>query len=202
MSRTKLGKDIIFVGDKSLTIKRIISLCKTRNQWTDYMESILDLVTIEASSNGENQNSIRQISLTTESYPFRICDIPLPRCKSGFVYFLISVRTCSFTYIGECKCIVNRLANHNSGHGSSSTIPSHQRPYAILGYIGGFNGTDKTFRRFIERRWKEKRDELIREGINDPREWFRSGSYVISSLDDRLYSKEKRELRMIELFRT
>ena len=202
MSRTKLGKDVIFVGDKGQTIKRIVSLCKTRNQWTDYMESILDLVTIEASSNGENQNSIRQISLTTESYPFRICDISLPQCKSGFVYFLISVRTRSFTYIGECKCIVNRLANHNSGHGSTSTIPSHQRPYAILGYIAGFNGTDKTFRRFIERKWKEKRDELIREGINDPREWFRSGSYVISSLDDRLYSKQKRELRMIELFKT
>lgn len=134
------------------------------------MESILDLVTIKTSSNGKSQNNIRQPSLTTESYPFWICDIPLPQCQSGFVYFLISVRTRSFTYIGECKCIVNCLAYHNSGHGSTSTLPSHQRPYAILGYIAGFNSTDKTCCCFIERKWKEKRDELIIEGIPGPRE--------------------------------
>ena len=145
LSRTRLGQDIIFVGNKEETINLIIRLCQTHNQWTDYMENILDLVTLGEESHTEMTTP----SLTTESYPFRICDIPLPQCRSGFVYFIISVKTRNFTYIGECKCIVNRLRQHNSGYGSSSTTPPHNRPYAILGYIAGFNGTDKSFRKYI-----------------------------------------------------
>ena len=96
---------------------------------------------------------------------------------------------------------MNRLRNHNSGNGSASTTPSHRRPYAILGYIAGFNGCDKSFRRLIERNWKEKRDFLIQQGNFDPRQWFRIGRNVIGDLDDRLYRKEKNELRIIELFK-
>ena len=62
----------------------------------------------------------------------------LPQCKTGFVYFLISARTRDYTYIGECKCLVDRLYQHNSGHGSKSTTPAHRRPFAIMGYICGF----------------------------------------------------------------
>ena len=197
LSRTRLGKDVIFVGNKEETINLIVRLCKTHNQWTDYMENILDLITIDEDSHTERATP----SLTTESYPFRICDIPLPQCKSGFVYFLISVKTRNFTYIGECKCIVNRLRNHNSGHGSSSTTPAHNRPYAILGYIAGFNGTDKSFRKYIEDTWKAKRDFLRSQGIEDPRRWFQIGAAVIDELDDDLYKEKKKELRIIELFK-
>ena len=72
MSRTKLGKDVIFVGNKQSTINRIIALCQRRNQWTDYMENILDLVTLKPQQSiEENQNNVQiTSSLTTESYPF------------------------------------------------------------------------------------------------------------------------------------
>ena len=50
--------------------------------------------------------------------------------------------------------------------------------------------------------WKQKRDHLINEGCEDPRIWFRSASTVIALLDERLYSKEKSELQVIELFKT
>lgn len=196
MSRTKLGKDVIFVGDKQSTINKFIALCQRRNQWTDYMESILNMVTLKVTSNTESQkNSQRIPTLTTQYYPFRICDIPLPQCKSGFVYFLMSPRTQSYTYIGEYQCIIHRLAKHNSGHGSLSTIPSNQRPYAIFGYIAGFNGADRVFRRVIEKMWKEKRDFLIESGNEDPIEWFRSAKDVIFRLDDRLYAQQISELR-------
>ena len=39
MSRTK--KDIIFVGDKEVTIKSLTILLKTLSQWTDYMKKFL-----------------------------------------------------------------------------------------------------------------------------------------------------------------
>ena len=123
LSRTKLGKDIIFVGNMEETINSIIELIQTRNQWTDYMEIILNLVTLKIPSEEETNNVMIPPLLTTETFPYRICDIALPQCKSGFVYFLISVRTRNFTYIGECKCIISRLRNHNSGYVSASTAP-------------------------------------------------------------------------------
>ena len=53
LSRTKRGKDIIFVGNKVQTINAIVSLCKTKHQWTDYMENILNLVTLKPYSDQE-----------------------------------------------------------------------------------------------------------------------------------------------------
>ena len=156
------------------------------------MENILSLITID-------DNERNMPTLNHESYPFRICDIPLPRCKTGFVYFLLSVRTQDYTYIGECKCIITRSNQHNSGHGSKSTTPSNRRPYAVLGYICGFNGAKKALRRQLEKQWKEKRDFLKIQGINDPKEWFRCGKNVIQDLDDDEYQKEKEELRFVEL---
>ena len=202
LSRTNIGKNVIFVGNKQQTIDAIIALVQTRNQWTDYMENILDLVTLKLPSDESSQDDrVQQIrSLRTTSYPFRICDIPLPQCRSGFVYFLISVRTRNFTYIGECRCIVSRLTKHNNGYGSSSTTPLHGRPYAIFGYIAGFNNAEKRIRRYIEQKWKEKRDFLISQGCDNPREWFRSGVSVIDELDDS-FATQRRELRLVELFR-
>ena len=194
LTRTKLGKNIIFVGDKNETIDSIIKLVQSRSQWTDFMENILSLVTI----NDYNINETSSLNLT--NFPYRVCDTSLPQDSSGYVYFLISIRTQDYIYIGECNNIISRLNQHNSGHGSSSTTPFHRRPYAIMGFIYGFNG-NKNLRRFIEKLWKEKRDYLTNQGINDPKCLFQSGKNVICELDDTLYSKEKKELRFIELFK-
>ena len=164
------------------------------------MESILDLVTIRSPGADGNQQDWPPSPLQINTFAFRICDIQLPQCQTGFVYFLISVRTCNFTYIGECKCIISRLRNHNSGHGSSTTTLSHRRPYAIFGYIAGFNGANKSIRHHIEHKWKEKRDYLISRGIDDPHNWFRIGSSVIEELDASL-TNVKEALRLVELFK-
>ena len=201
LTRTKRGRDIVFVGSKEETIRTIIRLVQTRNEWTDYMESILDLVTMKLVLNDAIDMDLSPPSLTTQTFPYRICNIALPQCQSGFVYFLISVRTLTFTYIGECKCIITRLRKHNSGYGSTSTTPYNKRPYAIFGYIAGFNDANKTLRRLIERKWKEKRDYLISQGIEDPRQWFQIGTIVIEELDRTSFSKEISELRLVELFK-
>jgi hypothetical protein len=40
-----------------------------------------------------------------EVYPYRISDISLPDDDSGFVYFLVSVKNCGRTYVGQTKNI-------------------------------------------------------------------------------------------------
>ena len=117
LTRTKIGKNVIIVGDMQETINAIISLIQTRIQWTNYMENILDLITV-----GENIEE-RVPILNYRSFPFRICDISLPQSKTGFVYFLISVRNLDYTYIGECSFITKKLYHHISGYGSTSTAP-------------------------------------------------------------------------------
>ena len=52
-SRTRIGENTIFVGDKTSTINTLTSLIQQRNQWTDYMEMVLNLVTI----NGTTENN-------------------------------------------------------------------------------------------------------------------------------------------------
>ena len=174
-------------------------LIQMKSQWTDYMEEVLKLITLHPQNNNENQPQ-RQRQLSQLHYPFRICDLPLPQCNTGFVYFLVSIRRQTYSYIGETNCIRERLKQHNSGYGSSSTEPSYLRPFAVIAYICGFNG-ERTLRRHIEQKWKERRDILIQNGINDPRQWARSGNDIIEDIDVDYFAIERSELRLVLLFR-
>ena len=46
-----LAKDTIFIGDKEETLDALVDLIQCRTQWTNYMEKILRVVTI----NGEDE---------------------------------------------------------------------------------------------------------------------------------------------------
>ena len=73
--------------------------------------------------------------------------------------------------------ICRRIQEHNGGVGSISTEPLHLRPYALFAYICGFDGkTDLLF--YIERIWKERRDRLIRQGVNDAKSWALCGEEI------------------------
>ena len=195
LSRTKLGKNVIFVGDKEGTLDSLVELVQKRTQWTDYMETVLNLVTVNSRANPP----VRQ--MTQSSFPFRICDVSLPQCNTGFVYFLISIRRQSYAYIGETKEIRRRLNQHNSGHGSSSTTPSYLRPFAVMAYICGFDGS-RPLRLFIEKKWKEKRDLLILNGNNDIKDWAKSGADAINEINATAFpNSNKSELRLVLLYK-
>ena len=49
-SRTIIGRNTIFVGDKTSTIDALTSLILLKNQWIDYMESVLQLVSVNSES--------------------------------------------------------------------------------------------------------------------------------------------------------
>ena len=161
------------------------------------MEDILGLVTIN--SNITNNPDRRNRVLTTSSFPYRIKDMTLPQCNTGYVYMLISIKDINFTYIGKTMCIRTRIQQHNSGVGSMSTQPPHLCPYALFAYICGFNGrNDLLF--YIERIWKEKRDQLIRNGIDNAKSWALSGDEVINNLDEENFGVNPSDLTLVCLF--
>jgi hypothetical protein len=176
LSRTKYARNLIFVGSKRSTIWALQDLLQVRSKWSDYIDDVLKLVTVD--EGGENDHRV----MTQREFPFRICDVELPACRTGYVYFLISVRSMDYTYIGQTMCIRTRLRSHNSGYGSSSTEPVHLRPFALMAFICGFDGR-KRLREFVEYMWKQRRDQLIRRGIHDPRMWVRCGEDVIREVN-------------------
>ena len=103
LRRTKFVKNTIFVGDKNDTLGALTQLLTRKTQWTDYMEDILDLVTINSdiNNNPERRNRV----LSASSFPYRIKDMTLPQCNTGYVYMLISIKDMNFTYIGKTMCI-------------------------------------------------------------------------------------------------
>ena len=180
LSRTKTAKDTIFVGNKSETLSALKAILMNKSQWSDYIENVLNIVTINSTAD----NPLPRRVMNQNAFPFRICDIALPQCRTGFVYFLISVKQRSFTYIGQCKCLRQRLPQHNSGYGSESTAPAELRPYAIMAYICGFDGENLSLRLHIEREWKLIRKRMNARGINDPRQWARAGESVIQAVNN------------------
>ena len=180
-SRTKLGKDTIFVSNKDDTLKALKSLLTRKTQWTDYMEDVLDIITVNSSVNQNEHQVESNRTFTQTSFPYRICDVSLPDCNTGYVYMLVSIKDSSFAYIGKTNSIRTRITQHNTGIGSTSTEPIHLRPFALYAYICGFNGNqDLMF--YVERQWKEKRNRLIRNGVNDINAWARCGSEVIACM--------------------
>ena len=93
---------------------------------------------------------------------------------------------------------------HNSGNGAIERAPAYLRPFALLSFVCGFGGTRRDLRYYIERKWKERRDELIGQGINDFREWALCVKDVINRIsgEDRQYQfgVSRTDLMVVQLF--
>ena len=179
LSQTTLAVNSIFVGDKNETLQTLKQLLTRKTQWTDYMEMILDLITVY--ENEEEGRTPRNV-MHTDTFPYRICDMSLPQCNTGYVYMLISLVDQSFVYIGMTTCIRKRVQQHNSGVGAVSTEPLHLRPYALFAYICGFD-LRKDLMSYVEHAWKVKRDHLVRDGVNSPMAWAQVGAQIVTEFD-------------------
>ena len=117
LSRTTTSKMTVIVGEQSFAVNKIWELITMANQWTRYTANILEMISL-------NSSSIQQQSVfgLPEFYPFCLNDgAILPTDSTGFVYCLVSKNNPDYIYIGETKCLTQRLIQHNSGSGSSST---------------------------------------------------------------------------------
>jgi predicted GIY-YIG superfamily endonuclease len=81
-------------------------------------------------------------------HPYSFKSIPIPKNAAGYVYILVSCRDKTTTYVGRTMDLVKRLHQHNSGHGSKHTLPEERRPFALIGYVTGFEGSVKTMHAF------------------------------------------------------
>jgi predicted GIY-YIG superfamily endonuclease len=203
LSRTKLAKNSMFIGPKNDTLDALQSLLTKKNQWSDYIEEILSLVTINhqetaTATIGNNNNN----SMSMNSFPYRICDIPLPEVASGYVYMLVSLRHRNYTYIGTTKCIRTRIQMHNTGNGAVGTAPAYLRPFALFAYICGFPNNRTDLRYSIENRWKERRDYLISQGQNEIKSWAFAGKDVITNIEDNAqqFGVNQSDLKLVCLF--
>ena len=53
ISRTRDPKRNVFVGNKNDTLNALRNLLRTRTQWTDFMEYLLDIITVKNGSEGD-----------------------------------------------------------------------------------------------------------------------------------------------------
>jgi hypothetical protein len=127
----------------------------------------------------------------SEVYPYRISDIPLPDKDSGFVYFLVSVKDCGRTYVGQTKNISQCLEEHNKGWGAMETAEPQYRPYAVAGYICGMQHIDKRGRKSLEQRWKKFILESKSWGKIDVFTWVLLGERVVESYNSYQVDEEK-----------
>ena len=199
LTRTKKAEDIVFVGHKEDTLRALTSVLLSRTQWTDYIDHVLSIITISTNTNHE----VMVRPMNQNDYPFRICDISLPSTRTGFVYFLMSVKDRSFTYIGQTICIRERLPQHNQGYGSSDTSPENLRPYGVLAYICGSKLENKEFRLYLERRWKMNRDYFIGLNNREPRVWAREGGIktIEHALQSNYFTVLNNDLKLVVLFK-
>ena len=201
ISRTKLAEDTIFVGDKESTLNAMVSILLVRTQWTDYMETILRVITTNYEEENNDSAPVRA-TMTHSSFPYRMNDVFLPTDCSGYVYMLISLRLHDYYYIGKTRDLHQRMRSHQSGHGSRSTQPEHLRPYAYFAYICGFNGNEAMMF-YIEDQWKRNINRLLQHGINDPKSWARRGGEDVLNLDLSNFGVEdtRSELRLVLLYK-
>ena len=59
LSRTKLAKNTIVVGQKEDTLKAFRSLVCKQTQWSDHMEAVLDIITLNRDNERETKSDKR-----------------------------------------------------------------------------------------------------------------------------------------------
>jgi len=193
LSRTRRAGDTIIVGPKQAAIEHMFELLCISNQWTEYVETILRKLTVNSDATDDDTDSSSTIDYPT-IFPYRTCDIPLPRDNSGYVYLLISIRDFNRAYVGETTNIIRRLQKHNSGYASRGTTDPIYRPYFVAGYICGLGDFTKVQRRTLEQQWQQyNRWVMLNGGRTDIQTRINQGQRVVDDYN----SKRPKELHII-----
>ena len=162
-SRTKTSAAMIIVGDVRFVTQKLWELITTANQWTQMMENILDMVTINSDGNHAAPHTLHY----AQYFPFQLCDATLPTDSTGYVYLLVSYSNPNFTYIGQTQNLSQRFRQHQSGHGAVGTERAEDRPFYVAAYITGLIHYNTTKRMALESQWQHYRDQSIGRGDDD-----------------------------------
>lgn len=181
LSRTPELKRIYFVmrpGKKKEDIARdLLTILRRKPQYYEYMRHIITargmrfcprrerVDPFDKNYNISVPNIVPRV-VSLKSHPYRPMDIPLPddgASVHGYTYFLLSLKDPCHFYIGSCLNIVDRYNQHNHDivNVKHKIAPVHLRPWALIGFITGFNtpGNNQT----TERNWQFQAQRLVRE---------------------------------------
>jgi predicted GIY-YIG superfamily endonuclease len=182
LSRTRYGKNLFFIGNPKEVIESLWRTLLKRNQFSDYIQHLLDTL-----CHPQDKHDPFTIDQTT-THPYRPKDVLLPGRNDHCSYFLVSLAPSSTaTYVGETSNLKRRLNQHNSGNGSQSTNRPHLRPWALLGYVIGFESKQK--RRNFEYQWKLhiENAQIVAQGSLSAMEKLHLATEVISMSDEDLH---------------
>jgi predicted GIY-YIG superfamily endonuclease len=148
ISRVSEASDLIFVGDRQNNINAILKGLSLRNQYDDYMNHIVQVMSSNLPAPGSMPYPI-DLSVN----PFRQKDILIPDDTSGVVYLLVSIYNPSSLYIGMTNHMAKRLKQHNSGMGAKASSDPSKRPWGLMSYVSGFQ-SNRSMMRTFEIRWQ------------------------------------------------
>lgn len=178
LSRTTTSRNTIIVGEKNYAINKMWELITIGNQWTKYTNHVLSL--ISNTSDNEDQQHTTSVFDYASVCPFRLNDSNIiPTDITGFIYCLVSTKYKNNIYIGQTKCLSQRLIQHNSGSGSHGTQDIRYRPWAVIAYICGLSHFTKIERMSLERKWKMSVQQLQQQGQYDIPSWIEAGSQIV-----------------------
>ena len=202
LSRTTVGKNTIIVGNRDEAIAHMWKLLTIGNQWTTYVESVLDRLSING-IDGDASTTRRSLLHTLDYpsvYPYRVCDIELPSDNSGYVYMLVSLRDFDRTYIGQTENLAARFKQHNSGNGARETRDPYYRPYCLAGYICNLGDYERHQREDLERAWSTAISMVINEGRTDVQSRLMAGVDLVAETNRGLDGDER--IRFVTTFKS
>ena len=154
-SRTRLPRDTHFVTkNPRATAGAIYRVLKKKSAFRTHLTDLLQRL---CSGGSQEAPMVIDHSLSI----FRPRDVPVPNDNTGYVYILVSTKNTNCVYIGSCNCLHTRFRQHNSGYGANQTASAALRPWALLGFVSGFQGQD-AIRIQFENRWINEKNNLMR----------------------------------------
>ena len=164
VSRTKLAKDLIFVGNRLQTLEIICDLIQVQSQYDTFINHVLAVLSRRYGPGAQMQTP----RVVEERHHYlRPNDIPLPEAGNGCCYLLVSTRNLHYTYIGQTiRALATRINEHNSGCGSSQTRSPVLMPWGLLAFVTGFNA-DREALKYFEQIWEEKRLSLFLRQVGE-----------------------------------
>jgi len=192
LSRVHTSKDLIFVGDKTLTSRTLLEILSLPSPYDSHLQYISKHLT-----NPSSYDMPSIINLTKPT-PVQLCSLECPKqgdAQYGYVYLLISLSQPTVTYIGETINLFERISQHNKGWSQRFTNSIHLRPWACMAYVVGF--TTHYQRKYFESLWQYLKERSSHNVISTPIEVLHIGQLAISSYHQE-FSETSIKLRLVQ----
>jgi predicted GIY-YIG superfamily endonuclease len=195
ISRVHEMKNIIFVGDKELTARKLLEIISSLPKYALYIDYLINCLTQTTS-----KIPFPTINLSS-TLPFHLCNAEFPKpdeVVKGYCYLIISIPQPQVTYIGETMDLHKRLHQHNSGWSHHWTKDIAYRPWAYMAYIVGFKQNRQ--RKRFESLWQHLTETSFPNQTGTPLQVLHIAELAISKYHEEYFiTSDTGKLRMIQI---